>query len=228
MTQQVEESSPRRIDSTEAEYSNAEWQAAKRATVKIIGLTEEQKEFILVNCWNKAAQFNKRARGLFITFKYLRTGAVTLGALTPVVAAIAASSSTHFQLEYVVLVLTGISGILTGLLGFGRYNERWIHYRKVTEQQRQIGWTYVFLTGDFDQFQDHNQAFPSFIAKLNCLSEHALSANTIAYSTHDAGSSAPDHPPEAMIATKTGILPESAHGNGSDSLAHQKTSKPRS
>ncbi len=73
----------------------------------------------------------------------------------------------------VIMAMLGIFvTILTGLLRFRRPEERWKHYRRLTENYQSELWNYITLTGPYSGFESHKDAFINFNDKMTLLREN--------------------------------------------------------
>ncbi|MBN8639467.1 MAG: DUF4231 domain-containing protein [Anaerolineae bacterium] len=132
-------------------------------------LEDWQKQIISQNWLGQIEWTNDRSTRERDANEVIRWWQIILGVLIPVL------TNLDFENKNAWVSLAGISvAILTAIYQFRRPEERWRHYRVVTEQYLNELWSFVALSGDgYAEYRqsdlDHKGAFVIFHARMTTI-----------------------------------------------------------
>ncbi len=108
----------------------------------------------------KAASAQKR-------YYALRLIAIIGGVIVPALVGlkIAGNNVSDF-ISWITFAISLIVAISVAVEEFFHYGERWRHYRRTVEYLKIEGWQFLQLAGNYQQFENHSQAFPGFAAQV--------------------------------------------------------------
>ena len=74
---------------------------------------------------------------------------------------------------FIISLLVAIS---LAIEEFFNYGERWRHYRRTVESLKIEGWEFFQLSGGYKDFQNHDEAYHSFAARVEDILRHEVDA----------------------------------------------------
>jgi hypothetical protein len=106
----------------------------------------------------------------------LRGMMIVASALVPLMVVIdvntLAGNNEHYReiLELFLKLFIASLGVVvtigTAIDEFFNFGDRWYSYRKSVEMLKTHGWQFLQLSGMYQEYSDHNQAFPVFVAQI--------------------------------------------------------------
>jgi ABC-type multidrug transport system fused ATPase/permease subunit len=136
-----------------------------------INLSHDKKDVLLRNWLPQIEWTNNRANRDRDTNETIVWWQIIFAALIPFVASYEKFGGVDSK---VIVSFFGIFvAVLTGILQFRRPEERWKHYRILTENYQQELWNYISLAGPY-RHMTHNEGFREFHEKMSILRENEI------------------------------------------------------
>jgi hypothetical protein len=139
--------------------------------MKRVKVTEAQRDIILKNWLPQIEWTNSRANRERDANEMISWWQIILTALIPFIAT--ADNIFGLKSATVVAVLGIFVTILTGLIRFRRPEERWKHYRRLTEDYQRELWNFISLSGPYKD-QEHLVSFKDFNEKMTLMRENDI------------------------------------------------------
>jgi hypothetical protein len=119
-----------------------------------------------------------RLRELKNRWRYYRLRALTItcGAILPVLLSLEPTPALHWSSIVVSLVVA----VGTGLDTFFRFGDRWKCHHITSAKLQTIGWNYICLTGPYGRFEDHEDAYETFMQETEHVFDEFASAYQVA------------------------------------------------
>lgn len=148
--------------------------------IKEIDLSEKKKAIVTRNWLPQIDWTNNRANRERDANEMMSWWQIILTALIPFIAT--ADSILGLKSTNVVAILGIFITVLTGLIRFRRPEERWKHYRRLTEDYQREMWNYISLSGpyrvkrkpDEEKYKDHDELFKDFNEKMTSMRENDI------------------------------------------------------
>ncbi|MBL8153540.1 MAG: DUF4231 domain-containing protein [Anaerolineae bacterium] len=147
--------------SIQDDHYNRDMNDGIKATVRSLDLDETQKSIIIDNWLDQVRWTNDRSTRERDANEIIRWWQIILGVIIPVLA------NNDAEANRLVISLAGIFvAVLTAVYQFRRPEERWRHYRLITERYLNEIWAFIALSGStYEKFvanKDYKGAFPIF------------------------------------------------------------------
>jgi hypothetical protein len=172
-----------------------------------IKMDPEHRDVILQNWLPQIEWTNNRANRERDANEMMSWWQIILTALIPFIAT--ADSIVGLKSTNVVAILGIFVTILTGLIRFRRPEERWKHYRRLTEDYQRELWNYISLSGPYkikdesrNRNKDHDDLFKDFNEKMTVMRE-----NDIRVFLGEVMNNVPTQTPGAVPQTQTAVTP---------------------
>jgi predicted CopG family antitoxin len=168
--------SPAHTSMEDDEY-NRQLQRELSELIDDLELEIYQQEAINKNWLGQMAWTNKRATRERDANELIRWWQIILGVLIPVL--INMPDPDDLKVFTTIASLSGIFvAILTAVYQFRRPEERWRHYRILTERYQNELWNFITLSGDVyeeaNKTKDHKKAFAEFHERMTNLKEEDI------------------------------------------------------
>ena len=162
------------LDKKDTEKQDTKEQDAEKPDAKeqyLVDLDDTQRDIILKNWLPQIEWTNNRANRERDANELIIWWQLVIGALIPFVAT--AQTPIFGIAGSTVVALLGIFvTILTGLIRFRRPEERWKHYRRLTEDYQRELWNFISLNDDSYKDKNHQAAFKTFNEKMTVLRQN--------------------------------------------------------
>ena len=152
--------------------------------IESVELGKLQQQFLRGRWLDQLLWFDRQAtRNRFWHYR-LRLITIIAGALVPALVSLSPACSSNWEYAYKVVTvsLSLLVAIFSSLEGFFQFGERWRHYRRSAEGLKIVGWQFFQLSGPFQNFATHADAYPTFVAHV----EDAIQRDVEAYVTQVA------------------------------------------
>lgn len=144
-------------DAFKQEYTNV---------IDRLELSEEQKSFLKLSWLDYLMLLNKKAGVGWFRSSLAQIVAVTISLIIPVIETSNLNQDIlDLNLSVVSVLALGVAIITTWNRQLG-YEEKWRHYRRNTEMIRNEGDDFFALSGNYEKYSRHTDAFKSFATAL--------------------------------------------------------------
>lgn len=141
-------------------------------TQYVVDVDDTQRDIILKNWLPQIEWTNNRANRERDANELISWWQLVIGALIPFVATVQGPIIFGIYGTTIVAVLGIFVTILTGLIRFRRPEERWKHYRRLTEDYQRELWNFISLNDPDYKDSDHKAAFAKFNEKMTVLRQN--------------------------------------------------------
>jgi hypothetical protein len=133
-------------------------------------LDDNHKRILKISWLDYFLLMNLKAQKGWKSFNYAQLIVIFLSLLIPVIEGTKLKNFEYFGLNLggltVVSVMSLTIATLTALNRQLGFDAKWRHYRKNTEMMRNEGDDYLALSGSYQNFTNHNEAFKLFITTI--------------------------------------------------------------
>ena len=128
-----------------------------------LDLNKIQRYFLRSRWLDQVLWMEKKAAQCRDRHYQLKLTAIVLGVIVPVLIGVEVGNDKLEQVKkYLTITLGSIVAVATAVEEFFHYGERWNHYRRTVESLKTQGWQFSQLSGSYNQFTSHQEAFISF------------------------------------------------------------------
>lgn len=133
--------------------------------IKIINgldLNETQKDVLKITWLDYLVLMNSSAKKGWFSHNYSQIAVIVLSLLIPV---LEQSKLNHNIFGWDLKVVSIVGLIVAALTTLNRqlgFEEKWRHYRKTSEAMRNEGDDFFALSGEYDKYKTHKEAFRTF------------------------------------------------------------------
>jgi hypothetical protein len=126
-------------------------------------LNDIQRHFLGSRWLDQVLWMEKKASRCQKQHYRLRLTAIVLGVLVPVMIGFEFENE-HLQRfkKYLTIGMGSVVAVSAAVEEFFHYGERWNHYRRTVESLKTQGWQFSQLSGEYNAYLTHAQAFSSF------------------------------------------------------------------
>ena len=158
--------------SAQDETYNSELRGQLTGLVLELDLDPLQKKVIIENWISQINWTNNRATRERDANELIRWWQIILGVLIPVIVNV----QINFIDTNLFVSLAGIFvAVLTAINQFRRPEERWRHYRVITERYQKELWNYITLSGEaYVEFSDHRAGYKLFNRRMSAIRQEDL------------------------------------------------------
>ncbi len=130
-------------------------------------INDQQKHFMRSRWLDQVLWMEGKSDGAQKNYNRLRITAIVGGVIVPALVSLNISSEGIMSLTRVLtFVISLMVAISVAVEEFFHYGERWRHYRSSVERLKIEGWEFLQLSGDYEKFQNHAEAYPVFAGKI--------------------------------------------------------------
>jgi len=137
--------------------------------VEQIDLSDLQKQFLRSRWLGQVLWMEGKADNAHTMYYILKLTAIIGGVIVPALAGLNFIDHTASAYVYIRWTTFGISllvAISLAVEGVFNYGERWRHYRKTVELLKIEGWQFFQLSGPYQQFDCHEEAYTVFAGRV--------------------------------------------------------------
>ncbi len=132
-----------------------------------LGLSELQKKSINSRWLDQVIWMEGKAAGTQRRYYVLRLLTIIGGVILPTIVSMNTGSIIPADVATVLSIVIGlVVAISTAVEGFLHFGDRWRHYRSTVELLKIEGWLLFQLSGQYQSFRNHSQAYPAFAARV--------------------------------------------------------------
>ncbi len=141
--------------------------------VEMLDLSDLQKHFMRSR-WLDQVQWMEGKAGMAKKRYYaLRLTTIIGGVLVPIIISLNFNNPRANNIARGISIgLGGLVAISSAVDEFFHYGERWQHYRRTTESLKIQGWQFSQLSGPYQTYETHKQAFPMFASQVENILQH--------------------------------------------------------
>lgn len=126
-------------------------------------LTDLQKEYLQSRWLGQVLWMGGRAAGARNWYYRLRLTTIIGSVIVPILVSWnVANKTVDSAFKSATIVLSGLVAISSAVEEFFHYGERWRHYRRTAESLKAQGWQFFELTGPYQPYKRHEEAFYIF------------------------------------------------------------------
>ncbi len=145
-----------------------------------LNIHDRQKHFLRSRWLDQIIWMEKKASVCRSRHHGLRLTSLVLGVIVPILLGVeTTNNSTNLALKRVAMTLSGVVVVASSIEEFFNYGERWYHYRRTVETLKAHGWQYIQLTGAYQSFDDHAEAFTPFADQIEDIIHRDVEVNVI-------------------------------------------------
>lgn len=161
--------------SAQDETYNDELRGQLTGLVLELDLDPLQKKVIIENWISQINWTNNRATRERDANELIRWWQIILGVLIPVIVNISPDVISQQAISLTVSLAGIFVAVLTAINQFRRPEERWRHYRVITERYQKELWNYITLSGDaYTEFSDHRAGYKVFNKRMGAIRQEDL------------------------------------------------------
>lgn len=168
-----------RLRDPDADY-NQETKEQLTGQAEALDLTDSQRDVIVHRWIDQMVWTSDRANRERDANELIRWWQIILSASITLLAAAGTQTIFGENASMVIALIGALATVLTSFQQFRRPEERWRHYRVLSERYQDEFWTFVSLGGDYEQFaaetEPHQAAYPLFITRMTQLKADDLAA----------------------------------------------------
>jgi hypothetical protein len=141
--------------------------------VEMLELSELQKHFMRSRWLDQVQWMEGKAGKAKKRYYTLRLTTIIGGVLVPIIISMNFNNQRVNNLaRWISISLGGLVAISSAVDEFFHYGERWQHYRRTTESLKIQGWQFSQLSGLYQTYETHKQAFPAFASHVENILQH--------------------------------------------------------
>jgi hypothetical protein len=141
--------------------------------VEMLDLSELQKHFMRSRWLDQVQWMEGKAGKAKKRYCTLRLTTIIGGVLVPIIISMNFNNQRVNNLaRWISISLGGLVAISSAVDEFFHYGERWQHYRRTTESLKIQGWQFSQLSGLYQTYETHKQAFPMFASQVENILQH--------------------------------------------------------
>jgi hypothetical protein len=155
------------------------------ALIGNLPLTDWQQDFVRDRWWDQITWMDATARHCQRWHRTLRLVVIVCGVLAPALVSGTLGVSTTSDsdlaslssiLRYGAIVAGLLVAISTATEELFRFGQRWRHYRQTSEHVRSDGWMFFTLSGPYEQYATHADAFRPFARNIEAAFQQDVDA----------------------------------------------------
>lgn len=141
--------------------------------VEMLDLPELQKHFMRSRWLDQVQWMEGKAGKAKKRYYTLRLTTIIGGVLVPIIISMNFDNQRANNIaRWISIGLGGLVAISSAVDEFFHYGERWQHYRRTTESLKIQGWQFSQLSGLYQTYETHKQAFPTFASQVENILQH--------------------------------------------------------
>ncbi len=95
-----------------------------------------------------------------------RLACIIGGVMIPALVSLKITGGMGGFVQFVAVVLSLIVAVSAAIEEFFHFGERWRHFRRTAEILKGEGWSFFQLTGNYQQYMTHADAYPVFAGRI--------------------------------------------------------------
>lgn len=137
-----------------------------------------QKHFLRSRWLDQILWMEKKASACRGRHQSLRLISIIFGVIVPILLGVETNNNaTNLAIKRAAMTLSGVVVITSSIEEFFNYGERWYHYRRTVETLKAHGWQYIQLTGAYQNYADHTEAFTPFADHVEDIIQRDVEVN---------------------------------------------------
>ncbi|WP_017319458.1 DUF4231 domain-containing protein [Mastigocladopsis repens] len=135
--------------------------------IETLELSDLQKQFLRSRWLEQVSWMGGRARNARNWYYRLRLTAIIGGIIVPILVGLNISDkNVASSVRWFTIGLSGVVAISSAVEEFFHYGDRWRHYRHTAESLKTQGWQFSQLSGLYNGYKSHQEAFPNFATQI--------------------------------------------------------------
>ncbi len=136
--------------------------------IDMLAMTEPQKRFMKSRWLDQLLWFEGRAERASKWSSRLRLMNVVGGVMIPALVSLSFNNPLGHQIEigWIAFGLSQMVAIGAAVEGYFRWADKYTEYRKTAELLKSEGWKFLQLSGSYQDYPDHIQAYSIFAARV--------------------------------------------------------------
>lgn len=135
--------------------------------IDALELTELQKHFLHSRWLDQVLWMEGKADLAQKRYYLLRLTAIVGGVTVPALVSLNLSSEgVMVYIRWATFIISLLVAVSVAVEEFFHYGERWRHYRSSVERLKIEGWEFFQLSGFYNDFQKHAEAYPAFAGQV--------------------------------------------------------------
>jgi len=115
-----------------------------------------------------------------------RLACIIGGVMIPALVSLKVTGSMGGLVQFVTVLLSLIVAVSAAIEEFFHFGERWRHFRRTAELLKGEGWSFFQLTGNYQQYMTHADAYPVFTGRVEEAFQNELEIFTTKVSKENA------------------------------------------
>jgi hypothetical protein len=151
--------------------------AEMSSLIDTLDLSDLQKRFLRSRWLDQVVWMEGKTAEAQKWYYLLRLTSIVGGVIIPALVSLEISSGEKMGfVQWVTFIISLLVAISLAIEEFFNYGERWRHYRRTVESLKIEGWEFFQLSGGYKDFQNHNEAYQSFAARVEDILRHDVDA----------------------------------------------------
>lgn len=143
-----------------------------------LDIHDRQKHFLRSRWLDQIIWMEKKASICRSRHQGLRLTSIIFGVIVPILLGVETiNNNTNLAIKRAAMTLSGLVVITSSIEEFFNYGERWYHYRRTVETLKAHGWQYIQLTGAYQSFENHAEAFVPFADQIEDIIHRDVEVN---------------------------------------------------
>ncbi len=135
-----------------------------------LDLTSKEKEIVRTNWSDNVYLMDFLARRHFIRFNVLNLTTIVGGILIPVSVLLIPVYNNHDFGKIVATIIGVLVSISSSINQSYKFNDRWKHFRRISENLKIEGENFLILSGSYSNFVEHNgEALKQFMGNISLI-----------------------------------------------------------
>lgn len=137
--------------------------------IDMLEITEPQKQFMKSRWLDQLLWFEGRAGRSSKWSNRFRVTNVVGGVIIPALVSLSFNNSPlgdNIQIGWITFGLSQIVAVSAALEEYFGFGKKRLEYRKSAELLKSEGWKFLQLTSSYQQYADHQEAYPSFAKRV--------------------------------------------------------------
>ena len=138
--------------------------------IEMLDLSDLQKHFMVSRWMGQVKWMEGKASMAKKRFYTLRLTTIIGGVLVPILISLNFNNPRDNNIvRWISISLGGLVAVSSAVEEFLKYGESWQHYRRTAESLKIQGWKFSQLSGLYQTYESHQQAFPLFASQVEDL-----------------------------------------------------------
>lgn len=142
--------------------------------VDMLGLSDLEKRTLRARWLDQVMWLEDAANKNRIGYCCLRLIAIVGGVAVPALVSLDIGGQVATGTRWATFVLSLLVAVSLAVEEFFHLGERWRHYRRTAEILKSEGWAFLQRGGRYRRFETHQEAYPTFAAKVEAISQEEV------------------------------------------------------